>query len=116
MSEVTGVALGVVTGMVLGAIFFGGLWWTVINGTKARRPARWFIFSMLLRTGIVVSGFYLLLGVPGAGWALMLAGLAGFGLARLAATRLLSAPVQTVESGDVKGEGSCQGRKPSHAP
>ncbi|HEV7930675.1 MAG TPA: ATP synthase subunit I, partial [Nitrosospira sp.] len=43
MSEVTGVALAVVTGMMLGAIFFGGLWWTVINGIKAREPARWFI-------------------------------------------------------------------------
>jgi F1F0 ATPase subunit 2 len=99
MSEVTGVALAVVTGMMLGAIFFGGLWWTVINGIKAREPARWFICSWLLRTGIVVSGFYLLLGLPGASWAVLLAGLAGFGLVRLVATRLLSVPAPTVESG-----------------
>ena len=90
MGEVTGIALAVVSGIVLGTIFFGGLWWTVIYATQACRPGLWFVCSMLLRTGIVIIGFYLLLDLSGASWATLLAGLAGFGLVRIAATRLSS--------------------------
>ena len=80
MGEVTGIALAAVSGMVLGTIFFGGLWWTVIYATKACRPGRWFVGSMLLRTGIVIIGFYLLLGLSGASWETLLAGLLGSAL------------------------------------
>jgi F1F0 ATPase subunit 2 len=45
-------------GGIFGAIFFGGLWWTVRNGLTANQPAFWFLGSMLLRTGIVLAGFY----------------------------------------------------------
>jgi F1F0 ATPase subunit 2 len=29
-------------GLLLGAIFFGGLWWTVRKGVSSKRPALWF--------------------------------------------------------------------------
>jgi F1F0 ATPase subunit 2 len=116
MGEVTGMALAVVSGMVLGTIFFGGLWWTVIYATKACRPGRWFVCSMLLRTGLVISGFYLLLDLSSAGWTTLLAGLAGFSLARIAATRLLPLLQPAGGSEDLKREGNYHGRKPSHAP
>lgn len=45
-------------GMVLGTIFFGGLWWTVRLGVSSQRPALWFIASSLLRTGVALTGFY----------------------------------------------------------
>ena len=45
-------------GLVLGAVFFGGLWWTVRKGVASPRPALWFVGSMLLRTGVVLAGFY----------------------------------------------------------
>ncbi|KAF2406648.1 ATP synthase subunit I [Pseudomonas antarctica] len=45
-------------GGVLGAIFFGGLWWTVRRGASSPTPARWFLGSLLLRTAIVLLGFY----------------------------------------------------------
>ncbi len=45
-------------GLVLGAIFFGGLWWTVRKGLSSRQPALWFFGSMLLRMGIALAGFY----------------------------------------------------------
>ena len=38
-------------GLVLGAIFFGGLWWTVRKGLSSQQPALWFLGSMLLRMG-----------------------------------------------------------------
>ena len=45
-------------GAALGAVFFGGLWWTVQRGAASPSPARWFIGSFVLRTAIVLTGFY----------------------------------------------------------
>ncbi len=94
-------------GILLGAVFFGGLWWTVRNGMSSRRPGLWFIGSLLLRVGIVMTGFYLLLGLPGESWKISLAGLLGFFIARLAATRFVAAG----KSGPKHPE-----RRASHAP
>ena len=58
MNEALAMLLAGLAGGVLGAIFFGGLWWTVSKGLTARQPAFWFFGSMLLRTGIVLLGFY----------------------------------------------------------
>jgi F1F0 ATPase subunit 2 len=74
-----------IAGLLLGAFFFGGLWWTVRKGIKSERVAFWFFGSMLLRTGVVMLGFYLLLGDN---WQRMLAGLFGFFIARLVVTRI----------------------------
>jgi F1F0 ATPase subunit 2 len=90
LSPLLALALGV--GVLLGAVFFGGLWFTVRCGLGSSHPGMWFMGSMLLRTGIVVTGFYFLLGLPADGWKILLAGLLGFFLVRLAATRLLPAP------------------------
>jgi F1F0 ATPase subunit 2 len=94
MSEILSplLALALGAGVLLGAVFFGGLWLTVRRGLASSRPGIWFMGSMLLRTGIVVTGFYFLLRLPADGWKILLAGLLGFLLARLAATRLLPAP------------------------
>jgi F1F0 ATPase subunit 2 len=66
-------------GLVLGAIFFGGLWWTVRKGVSSPRPALWFLGSMLLRMGIVLAGFYF---VGGGQWQRLLVCLLGFVIAR----------------------------------
>ncbi|MFI4981875.1 MAG: ATP synthase subunit I [Nevskiales bacterium] len=77
-------ALAVLEGGVLGAIFFGGLWWTVRQLVTARRPALLFFASLLLRMGIALAGFYFV----GAGhWQRLLLCLLGFLLARLTVTR-----------------------------
>lgn len=55
------------------------------KGVKSERVALWFFGSMLLRTGVVMLGFYLLLGDS---WQRMLTGLLGFFLARLIAIRV----------------------------
>ena len=80
MSEYLGGAAAVVAGMALGGVFFGGLWWTVKRGMASRAPALWFGGSMLVRTALVLAGFYVI-GVHH--WGRMVLGLAGFGLARL---------------------------------
>jgi len=68
-------------GLLLGALFFGGLWWTVRRGVASPRPALWFFGSMLLRMAIALSGFLI---VGGERWERWLLCLAGFVLARFA--------------------------------
>ena len=85
MSETLRLLLSWAAGLVLGAVFFGGLWWTLRRGLTSQRPAIWFLGSMLLRTGIALSGFYF---VAGAQWERLLPCLLGFFTARLLATWL----------------------------
>ncbi|OIR11815.1 N-ATPase, AtpR subunit [mine drainage metagenome] len=85
MTDALNLIPSLVSGLLLGAFFFGGLWWTVRKGVKSERVALWFFGSMLLRTSVVMLGFYLLLGDS---WQRMLAGLFGFFIARLIVTRL----------------------------
>jgi len=85
MIDLLSLSFALIAGMMLGAIFFGGLWWTVRKGVSAKHPAFWFFGSMLLRTCIVVLGFYYILGDS---WQNLLAGLLGFVAARLVVVRL----------------------------
>jgi len=78
------IGLAMIEGAMLGAIFFGGLWWTVRKAVTASQPALWFFSSMLLRMSIVVLGFYFILGDD---WRGLLAGLFGFMVARIVVTR-----------------------------
>ena len=78
-------------GVLLGAFFFGGLWWTVQRGLAAKRPASLFLGSLLLRTSNVLAGFYV---VSGGHWDRLLACLLGFVIAHFILTRLTGPPVQ----------------------
>ena len=72
-------------GTGIGAVFFGGLWWTIRQGMSSRQPALWFFGSMLLRMGIALVGFYV---VSGTRWERLVSCLIGFVMARLAVTWL----------------------------
>ena len=72
-------------GGILGAFFFGGLWWTTRRGLASPSPAAWFMGSLLLRMAVTLTGFAL---VSRGHWERMLACLFGFFLARLLAVRL----------------------------
>ena len=85
MSDWLTLALATLAGLLLGAMFFGGLWWTVRKGLCSTRPALWFLGSLLLRMVIAVGGFYL---VSGGQWQRLLACLLGFVIARLLVTAL----------------------------
>jgi len=85
---VTLVAAGV-AGLLHGAIFFGGLWWTVRKGVSAKRPALLFLVSLVLRVVVVVAGF----AVIGDGhWQRLLVCLLGFVIARFMVTWLAGPP------------------------
>lgn len=85
MNEPLSLASALVAGVLLGAFFFGCLWWTVRQGLSSKRVALWFLGSMLLRTCIVLLGFYFVLG---GNWMRLLTGLLGFIIARRIVTRL----------------------------
>lgn len=76
-------------GFLLGAIFFGGLWWTVQRGLSSERPALWFLGSLLLRTSTVVAGFYF---ASWGHWERLLICLLGFFIMRRAVIRLTRLP------------------------
>jgi F1F0 ATPase subunit 2 len=85
MDETLMLVLALVTGALLGAMFFGGLWWTVQKGVSSKRSALWFFGSMLLRTGIALAGFYV---IARGHWERLLVCLLGFIIARLIVIRL----------------------------
>ena len=70
-------------GLVLGTIFFVGLWWTIRRSIKSTNPAMLFLSSAVLRIGIVLMGFYF---ISNGQWQRMAACLVGFIMSRLAVT------------------------------
>jgi len=85
MNETLSLMLALVAGGLLGAMFFGGLWWTVQKGVSSKRPALWFFGSQVLRMSIALAGFYF---VSGGHWKRLLVCLLGFVMARLIVTWL----------------------------
>lgn len=85
MNEILILVLAWLAGGLLGAFFFGGLWWTVQRGLQAQDPARWFLLSLALRMGVTMAGFYL---VGSDDWQRLLLCLFGFITARFIVTRL----------------------------
>ena len=85
MNDTVTLVLALVMGTLLGAIFFGGLWWTVRKSISSKQPALLFLGSLLLRTSIVLVGFYF---IARGHWERLLVCLLGFVIARLIVTRL----------------------------
>jgi len=97
MNETVVLALALVAGVMLGAFFFGGLWWTVKKGLASDRPALWFSVSVLLRTSVTIVGFYF---IAADDWHRLLASVLGFWLARVIMNRLTRLPATC--AGDTK--------------
>jgi F1F0 ATPase subunit 2 len=87
MSDFLPLALALLAGGLFGALFFGGLWWTVEKGVPSDSPAIWFLASLFLRTGVILAGFYL---VSQGHWSRLVACLFGFLIARIFVVRWLS--------------------------
>lgn len=79
MNETLSLALSLMAGILFGAIFFGGLWWTVRKVVSSKRSALWVFCSLLLRMSIVLAGFYF---VAQGHWERLLMCFLGFVLAR----------------------------------
>jgi F1F0 ATPase subunit 2 len=73
------VAFALASGGLLGAAYFGGLWWTVRRGAASTHPATLFFGSLGVRLGAALAGFYL---ISRLGALALVAGLLGFMLSR----------------------------------
>ena len=92
MNETIVLAAALAAGVLLGAIFFGGLWWTVRKGVTAKNPALWFLGSSLLRIIVVLAGFYF---IARGDWKKLLLCLLGFLIARTVVMRLTRSSQET---------------------
>jgi F1F0 ATPase subunit 2 len=104
MFDWIGLSLALAAGLLLGAMFFGGLWWTVRRAVSSGRPALLFSGSLLLRLGFALAGFYL---VGAHHWQRLLLCLLGFVAARLVVI-WLAGPAGSTPKGPIQGA--------SHAP
>ena len=82
--------IALTAGLLLGAVFFGGLWWTIRKGLSSKHPAAWFLGSLLLRMSVTLAGFY---WVGRGHWERLIMCLVGFVMARLTVT-WLSRPLE----------------------
>ena len=84
MNETAYMILAFTGGIVLGILFFGGLWFTVKKAVTAKVPALWIFSSFFLRVSITLVGFYFI----GAGnWQRLVVSLVGFIVARFVVIR-----------------------------
>lgn len=81
MSDILMLVTAFVAGVLLGLMYFGGLWWTVRRGLASPRPALWFMSSMMMRMALTLAGFYL---VSAGHWQRLVICLLGFVIARIA--------------------------------
>ena len=71
--------------VLVGAVFLGGLWWTIRRALPSNLAGIWFAGSFLLRTAITLAGFY---AVGQGDWRRLVCSVAGFLVARLLVVRL----------------------------
>jgi len=102
MSEISNLMMALLAGVLLGMIFYGGLWWTIRRSVPAKTLNVWLIGSFPFRAIIAVGGFYL---VSRGDWRSLLVCLLGFLIARVCVTRLLRAPHKR-SNRSVRGTGS----------
>lgn len=97
MNEAMVLVLAALSGLALGAFFFGGLWWTVNRSMVSAQPALLILGSFLLRSVVAVGGFYLALQ---GGWPSLLACMGGFLVSRALLTRIIGKhpPKTTIDS------------------
>ncbi|MET4141700.1 ATP synthase subunit I [Pedobacter sp. UYP1] len=76
-----------ISGIILGMIFFGGLWFTIKKTLRTSSAALWILGSSLIRTVIVLTGFYF---VAQGSWQRLLLAMAGFIVGRFLVMRFTS--------------------------
>jgi len=99
MNEFLSLVFALLAGALLGVFFFAGLWWTVRKIESSKNVALLFLGSMILRTSVVILGFYFILGDN---WQRLLAGLLGFVIARIIVirlTRIADKPKNSITAG-----------------
>jgi F1F0 ATPase subunit 2 len=84
-------ACALFAGILIGLLFFGGLWWTVQKVTSSRQPALLFAGSFLLRTLFTLAAFY---RIGNGSWQRLLVCLIGFMIGRILVRRFSQVPLK----------------------
>ncbi|MCU0573988.1 MAG: ATP synthase subunit I [Syntrophobacteraceae bacterium] len=90
-------------GMLTGAFYFGGLWWTVRRAVGSRRPGLLMLASYWVRTAAALALFY---AVMRGDWLRLVVCLAGFLVMRQALTWVLGPGGMAMQPREVKGGSS----------
>ena len=61
MTDAVHLLTALAAGMILGIVYFRGLWQTVLRLPDFKRPAWSMSWSFVARVGIVMSGFYFIM-------------------------------------------------------
>ena len=86
MGETLYLIISFSSGMALGAFYFLSLWKTLQKISDAKNPGFLLFRSYLIRTSVVLFGFYLIMGGH---WERIVIALVGFVLMRIILTRRL---------------------------
>jgi F1F0 ATPase subunit 2 len=103
MSEILATGLAFFAGAFLSAFFFGGLWWTIQKGVVSEWPALWFFGSLLLRTVVIMAGFYF---ISQDHWSRFIACILGFMVMRVVIVNWFTRPAETEPANRVKENGN----------
>ena len=52
------IIIALISGLALGFLFFGGLWFTVRKSLGSKYTGLWFLGSSISRIAVVLTGFY----------------------------------------------------------
>ena len=85
MNEIIFMILAFMAGLMLGTLFFGGLYLTVKKAVTSKIPALWVLGSFFFRVGITLIGFYY---VSLGSWQKLLICVLGFIAARTIISRI----------------------------
>ncbi len=107
LSMLAGLLFAGLAGLLLGAFFFGSLWWTVRRTLTSSPSVLWQVSSLLLRMGVTLLGFY---AVGAASWQRLVVCLVGFIVARFAVIWMTRSWLQR------QGHASDRTEEAGHAP
>jgi len=86
MNEIFKLVFSLGAGILVGVIFFGGLWFTVTKVVSSGKASLWLVISWLIRNGILLTAFYF---VSNGQWEKLLVCLFGFFVARVVIMRYI---------------------------
>jgi len=89
------VVISLPAGVLLGTIFYWGLWVTVQKGIDSKYAALWFLLSFLIRIGTAIVGFYF---VSSGHWERLMLCFIGFLIARFVITKLTKSSTEEVSN------------------
>lgn len=96
MTLVARLAVGLLAGGALGALYLLWLWWTLQGMADRRRAGLWFVLNLVARLGFALVCLGLL--ARWGGWQVLAAAAAGFVLARVALVHHLTEPAKGRET------------------